>query len=69
MKYPTIRFKWSNNITNKTEPFLGDYITVLSRVPNIGEHISFNGHPTPYKVVDIISEIRGWDDYYTIVIE
>lgn len=68
MKFFSTKFKW-NNKTKRPQLFNGEYITVLSRIPNIGEHISFTGHPIPYKVVDVITELKGWNDYYIIVLD
>lgn len=63
----TTRFRWKTR--GCKDPFNGEYIKALNRVPNIGEHISFTGHPTPYKVVDVITELKGWETYYTIVLD
>lgn len=63
------KFKWNTNTTRRPELFNGQYVKALSRIPSIGEHIRITNHPTPYKVVDVITELKGWDDYYIIVLE
>lgn len=62
------RFKWKDKIANRKDPFDGKYITALERVPNIGEHVCFDG-ANQYEVVDVITQLKGWDDYYTIVLK
>lgn len=62
------KFKWENRWSNRKDPFNGDYITSFDRVPNIGEHVCFDG-VNKYKIVDVITELRGWDDFYTIILE
>lgn len=69
MEHFQTRFRWKSNITKRPKLFNGEYITAFTRIPNIGEHIILTGHPVPYKVVDVITELKGWNDYYTIVLE
>lgn len=61
------RFKWKNHNDTRPNPFNGQYITALKRIPTIGEHVCFDG-ANQYEVIDVITELRGWDDFYTIVI-
>ena len=67
MKFKT-KFKYKNNLAWHKSPFNGKYITALTRIPNIGEHICFDG-ANYYKVVDVITELKGWECFYTIVLE
>lgn len=64
MTYKT-KFKMKNGLN---KPFNGEYIDSLTRIPNIGEHICFDGI-NQYEVIDVITELKGWKSLYIIVLE
>lgn len=64
MTYKT-KFKMENGLNN---PFDGEYIDSLTRIPNIGEHICFDGM-NQYEVIDIITKLAGWECFYIIVLK
>lgn len=63
----SIRFQWQKNILGTSNPFNGDYLECFDRVPNIGEHVYFSSFK--HKVLDVITELRGWEVSYTVVLE
>lgn len=62
------RFEWKNKISGRKDAFNGEYITFFTRIPNIGEEVCFDG-ANRYKVVNVISELKGWKEYYTIILD
>ena len=67
MEFKT-RFVYKNKLAWQKNPFNGKYITALTRIPNIGEHICLDG-ANHYKVVDVITELKGWECSYTIILD
>lgn len=64
----SVKFKWYNRRLNIKDPFNGEYITALNRVPNIGEYVCFDG-TNQYKVVGIVTRLKGWKTFHTILLE
>lgn len=64
MTYKT-KFKMEDGLNN---PFNGEYIDSLTRIPNVGEHICFDGI-NQYEVIDIITKLSGWECFYIIVLK
>ena len=64
MTYKT-KFKMEDGLNN---PFNGEYIDSLTRIPNVGEHICFDGI-NQYEVIDIITKLEGYKCFYIIVLK
>lgn len=61
-----VSFRIKNKLKNMKDPFNGVQIK-LTRVPNIGEQISFS-KGTPFTVIGVKTSLIGWKEYHEVLL-